>query len=301
MGLLRGRLPRAVFTPLIVIVLSLLVPLAPCAGDVDQKGATDLDIQGHRGCRGLRPENTLPAFERALELQVTTLEMDVQATRDGVLIVHHDPRLNPKLCVRADGSKLSATPFDKLDYDDLSNVDCGKLQNPKFPQQLPVPGAHIPTLNEVLRLAASSGYPVQVSIEIKMQEKRSDLGASDLARLVVENVKEHGLESRTIIQSFDAAALVAVRELAAEISRAYLVRDRNYQKQIDDGTATIISPKHVSLRQGDVARLQDQGIPVIPWTVNSPKDIRRLIAWGVDGIISDYPDRVIEARQELAE
>jgi glycerophosphoryl diester phosphodiesterase len=300
MGFLRGHRLRDVHAPLIVIALSLLVPLVPCVGAVDQKGATDLDIQGHRGCRGLRPENTLPAFERALELQVATLEMDIHATRDRILVVHHDPRLNTKLCVRTDGSKLSATPFDKLDYADLSNVDCGARPNPKFPQQLPVPGARIPTLTEVLRLAASADYPVRVSIEIKMQMKRTDLSTTDLARLVIESVEQHGLESRTIVQSFDAAALAAVRELAPEIPRAYLVRDRNYQKQIDDGTATIISPKHVSLRQDDVARLQGQGIPVIPWTVNSPKDIRRLITWGVDGIISDYPDRVIGARQELA-
>jgi glycerophosphoryl diester phosphodiesterase len=283
------------------LTLSALVLATLGAGSAGGVESTGLDVQGHRGCRGLLPENTLPAFERALQLEVTTLELDVQATRDRVLVVHHDPRLNPKLCVRDDGSKLSATPFEKLDYADLSDIDCGKLRNSKFPEQQPAPGARIPTLNEILQLAEEASYSVRVSIEIKMQKQRPDLGAKELAALVLEAVDKHDLQSRTIIQSFDAEALVAVRELAPEMPRAYLVRDRKYQTRIDDGTVTIVSPKHVSLREADVVRLHEQGIAVIPWTVNDPQAIRRMISWNVDGIISDYPNRVIEARDELAE
>jgi len=292
------RLTSRAVIPLTLFVLALTTVGASNDGGVE---STALDVQGHRGCRGLRPENTLPAFERALQLHVTTLELDVQATRDRVLVVHHDPRLNPKLCVRDDGSKLSAIPFEKLDYADLSDIDCGKLRNSKFPEQLPAPGARIPTLDEILDLAQNTGYPVRVSIEIKMQKQRPDLGAKELAALVVEAVNKHDMQSRTIIQSFDAEALVALRELAPEIPRAYLVRDRSYQSRIDDGTATIISPKYVSLREADVSKLHEQAVAVIPWTVNDPQVIRRMISWNVDGIISDYPNRVIEARNELAE
>jgi glycerophosphoryl diester phosphodiesterase len=293
MSMLQTSKPRLIVAHLLFFALTAVY--------ADDESTNSLDIQGHRGCRGLRPENTLPAFEKALELGVTTLELDVQVTRDRVLVVHPDPKLNSQLCLRDDGSELDSTPFDRLDHADLAGIDCGSLPHSKFPEQKRAPGARIPKLEEVLSLAEGAEYSVRFSIEIKLQKRRSDLSVEDLARLVVDAVKQHGLEDRTIIQSFDAGALAAVRELAPEIPRAYLVRNSRYRRQVDDGTATIISPRSDSLRQETVSELQRQGVLVIPWTVNDTKEIRRFIGWGVDGIISDYPDRVIDVYRESAE
>ena len=126
----------------------------------------EFDLQGHRGCRGLLPENTMPAFKRALELGVTTLEFDLQVTRDRVLIVTHDQHLDPAHCRYDDGRKVAKTPFKDVDYPDLKAVECGSRQAAGFPQQQTVPDARIPTFVQVLELARDADYPVRVSAEI---------------------------------------------------------------------------------------------------------------------------------------
>lgn len=257
------------------------------------------DVQGHRGCRGLFPENTMPAFRAALELGVTTLELDLQATRDRVLVVHHDQKLNPSRCVHDDGRPVSATAIVELDHSDLSDIDCGRLPDRKFPEKQTVTGARIPRLEEVLSLARDAAYPVRLSIEIKLQQAALAIPLDEFAELFVRTVREFGLEDRTIVQSFRPEALRAVGELAPEIERAVLVRQSSaYDRAIADSGATILSPRFDGLRQADVERFRQRGIAVIPWTVNKPKSIRRMIDWGVDGIISDYPDRVLEILSE---
>ena len=148
---------------LAVLAFVLLSALPLAAG-----GSPGLDVQGHRGCRGLRPENTLPAFEKALELGVTTLEMDIQATSDRVLVVTHDQRLDAKICVSDTGDRVPRDPFRDLRFEQLAQIDCGSRPSSKFPEQKPVPGARIPRLEQVFDLVRDADYPVQLSIEIKM-------------------------------------------------------------------------------------------------------------------------------------
>lgn len=256
-----------------------------------------LDVQGHRGCRGLLPENTLPAFRRALELGVTTLEMDLQVTQDRVVIVAHDPSLDPAYCRREGGGKVPDAPFDQLRLADLEGLDCGSVPRKEFPEQRPVPGARIPTLDAVLDLARAAPYPVRVSVEIKAGSPGRAVPLETVADLVVAALRRHGMDGRAIVQSFDPAALRAVRELAPEIPRAILVRDpESYDALLESSAATVLSPKYTDLRRDDVRRMHARGVEVIPWTVNEPADIRRMIEWGVDGIISDYPDRVLATR-----
>jgi glycerophosphoryl diester phosphodiesterase len=263
-------------------------------------GGDPLDVQGHRGCRGLYPENTMAAFRAAVGLRVTTLELDVQVTRDGVLVVHHDPRLNRSHCVRDDGGPLENMLLSGLDFAALADVDCGSRANRKFPEQRTAPGERIPRLDQVLELVVQADYPVRVSIEIKMQNSGAGHTAEGLAELVVEAVRARGLEERTIIQSFEPEALRAVAELAPELGRAILVRSPGaYEGAIERSQATILSPRHDGLTRAAVERFQQRGIAVIPWTVNKPKTIEKMISWGVDGIISDYPDRVLQALSDL--
>ena len=258
-------------------------------------GEGSLDVQGHRGWRGHYPENTMAAFRAALELRVTTLELDVQVTRDGVPVVHHDPRLNRARCVRDDGRPVEHLRLSRIDLAELADIDCGSRANGKFPEQREVPGERIPRLDQVLELARQADYPVRVSIEIKMQDSSSGRTAEELAGIVVETVRAHGLEGRTMVQSFDPEALSAVAELAPELGRAVLVRSPGaYDRAVERGRATILAPRHDGLTRAAVERFQQRGIAVIPWTVNKPSAIERMISWGVDGIISDYPDRVLE-------
>jgi glycerophosphoryl diester phosphodiesterase len=261
-----------------------------------------LDVQGHRGWRGQYPENTMAAFRGALELGVTTLELDVQVTRDGVPVVHHDAKLNRSLCVRDDGSSVESKRFDQLEFAELADIDCGSRPNEKFPEQRRVPGERIPRLTQVLDLAGEANYPVRFSVEIKMQGSTSADAATKLAGIVVETIRAHELEERTIVQSFQPEALAAVAELAPEIERAVLVRSAGaYDRAVERAKATILSPRHDGLTRAAVERFQQRGISVIPWTVNKTSAIEKVISWGVDGIISDYPDRVLQALEQPAE
>ncbi len=260
-----------------------------------------LDVQGHRGCRGLLPENSLPAFERALELGVSTLELDLQVTRDRVLVVHHDQRLDSRRCVYDDGSAVPERAIRDLPAADLATIDCGRRPDRRFPGQRAVPGTRIPRFGQVLELARRAPYPVRLNVEIKLQRRELGIPPDEFAALVVAAVRRAGLQGRTTVQSFRPEALRAVGRLAPELALAILVeRRRDYERRLRDSGASILSPAFRGLRRGDVRRLRARGIPVIPWTVNDPGQMRRLIRWGVDGIISDYPDRVQAVLADLA-
>ena len=140
-------------------------------------------------------------------------------------------------------------------------------------------------------------YPVRLNVEIKMQKDRLGIPLEEFASLVVASIRRHDLVARTTVQSFRPDALLAVRGLEPELPRAILARSRReYVGLMQRSDATILSPRYDGLKREDVESFRERGIPVIPWTVNEPTDIERMIEWGVDGIISDYPDRVIRIR-----
>jgi glycerophosphoryl diester phosphodiesterase len=277
------------------IALFLLVVGVCCAGAAAQTGApAQLDIQGHRGARGLMPENSMPAFRKALRLHVPTLELDLQLTQDHVFVVHHDAKLDPKRCLYDDGHKVEKQAIDQLRYDALAHIDCGRLVDPRFPKQQTVAGTRIPRLQDVLALARSADYPVQLSVEIKWSKHRDGLTEAGYARQLLTLLKEYGLAQRTIVQSFHASALLAVGSADPTVRRAILVRrPEEYDAAVQQSRATILSPRYDALHREDVEHFQRLGIAVIPWTVNEPADLCRMIAWGVNGLITDYPDRAM--------
>lgn len=240
-----------------------------------------VDIQAHRGGAGLGPDNTPLAFARALELEVTTVEFDVQVTRDRVVMVHHDAW--PRHCVDAAGRPLKkGKRFTSYAAEELAGVRCGKGEQ-----------SDLPRLEQILELARGASYPVHVSIEIK--RFKGSLPARELAELVLAVVEEAGLGSRTIIQSFDREVLQAVRELEPELRRSFLVRwPRRYERVVNEELGSILSPRASCLRRRHVQRYQARGIAVVPWAVNKPRKIRKMLKWGVAGIITDHPDRVQE-------
>ncbi len=254
-----------------------------------------LDIQGHRGARGHLPENTLAGFARALELGATTLELDVGVTRDGVVVVHHDRALNPDLARAPDGAWVAApAPLIKdLGFEELQRYDVGRLRpgSPyarRFPHQQPLDGARIPRLSEVLALQA------RFNIETKLspQAPGETLPPEPFARALIAEVQKAGAAARTTIQSFDWRTLKVVEQEAPDIATVYLTGREGEPEAVHAAGGRTWSPDFTTLTAHKLDRARRLGLKVVPWTVNEPADIRRMLDLRVDGIISDYPDRV---------
>ena len=260
-----------------------------------------LDLQGHRGARGHAPENTLPSFERARAIGVTTLELDVGVTRDGVVVVHHDRRLNPDVARGPDGQWISPPgPLIKdLSFDELQRYDVGRIRPQseyarRFPHQQPVDGTRIPRLSE---LFARAGERVRFNIETKVTAEATNetLPPEPFARALIDEIRKAGMQKRSIIQSFDWRTLKLVEQEAPEIATAYLTDQHNSDPAIVHAAGgRIWSPDFQQLGAAKAAAARSFGLKMIPWTVNERGDIARMLDLEVDGIISDYPDRVLE-------
>jgi glycerophosphoryl diester phosphodiesterase len=293
------------------------------------------DLQGHRGARGLRPENTLAGFASALELGVTTLELDCGLTKDGIVVVSHDRALNPDHTRDADGRFLEAAGplLHELGYAELRQYDVGRIRPgsdyaAQFPEQQPVDGERIPRLVDVYALVQERGNrDVRFNVETKLdplQPEQSPL-PEPFVRALVRVIRDAEMESRTTIQSFDWRTLVMVRRLAPEIATVALTDQQPGEDTMEIGKpgaspwlggfdvddyggsvpktvkaigAKVWSPHALDLDQRLVAEAHALGLAVIPWTINEPKDMQSLIALGVDGIISDRPDLLRSVLQE---
>jgi glycerophosphoryl diester phosphodiesterase len=264
---------------------------------------TPVELQGHRGARGHLPENTLPSFQRALEIGVDTLELDVGVTRDGVVVIHHDRRLNPDVARGPDGQwvKAPAPTIHSLSFDELRRYDVGRIRPgseyaTRFPHQKPVDGTRIPALNELLQ------SKVRFNIETKLVPEAPDetLAPEPFARAVIAEVRKAGVAARTTIQSFDFRTLAIVQREAPEITTAYLTSGKKgpaVPKLVRDSGGAIWSPNFQDLDAASLAAAREAKVRVIVWTVNEPADIQRMLEMKVDGIISDYPDRVRQWRR----
>ena len=266
--------------------------------------ACAIDLQGHRGARGLAPENTLPGFERALAIGVTTLELDVGVTRDGVVVIHHDRGLNPDIARGPDGQWISLpgplikdVSFDELQRFDVGRIRPGSEYARRFPHQKPVDGTRIPRLAD---LFARAGPAVRFNIETKLtaDAPNDTLPPQPFARALIAEIRKAGLEQRTTIQSFDWRTLKVVEQEAPGIATAYLTDSKNADPdKVYAAGGRTWSPDFQTLTNEKMQAARRLGLKVIPWTVNERNDIARMLELKVDGIISDYPDRVREALQ----
>jgi len=288
--------------------------------------ACAFDLQGHRGARGLAPENTLPAFAAALTLGVTTLELDTAITNDGIVVISHDSRLNPDITRTKDGRWLAqrGPAIYSLTWDELRQYDVGRLKPgteyaKRYPQQRPADGAHIPRLVDLFSLVARSGNArVRLNLETKISpfEPVETPDPETFARTLIAVIRHGGMASRASIQSFDWRTLQVVQRIAPEIPTVYLTAQRGFLDNIavghpagsawtsgfqhkDYGSVprmikaaggTIWSPYHGDLSNGKLKEAHDLGLTVVVWTVNDPVHIEQLIDLGVDGIITDRPD-----------
>jgi glycerophosphoryl diester phosphodiesterase len=287
--------------------------------------AAALDLQGHRGARGLAPENSLASFERALKHGVTTLELDVAVTRDGVVVIHHDLALNPDITRDANGHWLDApsAPIHSLDWAELQRYDVGRIKPgtryaAQHPQQEPIDGTRIPRLADLFELVKRGGHDrVRFAIETKLSPLRSDatLPPERFAAVAVEEIRKAGLQQRVQIMSFDWRTLQVVQRIAPEIPTVYLSAQQRWLDNI--GTAVDASPWTAGIRPGDhasvahmiqaaggkfwsvyfgdidgakVKQAQALGLKVLVWTVNDAPTMQRMLDLGVDGLITDRPD-----------
>lgn len=303
---------RRLTAPLIAVLLASLLP-----------AALALDLQGHRGARGLAPENTLPAFERALSIGVTTLELDIGVTADGVVVIAHDTALNPAITRDAQGRWLSGPgpTLRSLRLAELQTYDVGRIDPAtpyarSFAEQQPRDGTRIPTLKALFdRVRALGADQVRFNIETKIQPSRPEETASPevMVDALLAVIDAAGMSRRVTIQSFDWRTLQRVQRVAPGIPTVYLSLQSASTDTIRDGSWTagftlaqhgsvprmvkaaggaVWSPNAGALTQAAVQEARGLGLQVVPWTVNAPADMERLIDWGVDGIITDHPDRL---------
>ncbi|MGZ5236820.1 MAG: glycerophosphodiester phosphodiesterase [Caldimonas sp.] len=299
-----------------VVLISLL-------GLVLAAPAWAFDLQAHRGGRGLRPENTLASFENALRLGVTTLELDIAITADGVAVISHEPALFPGTARDAEGKWLKEPGplIRSLTLAELQRYDVGRL-NPDHPYGKPFPGQQaqdgqrIPTLASLFALVRRLGASdVQFDIETKVFPNRPNdtLPPEAFVTTLLGVIREAGMTDRVMIQSFDWRTLALVQRLQPGMRTVFLTVQSRGSNNVEDPAwtagrlardypslahmvkaagGTIWSPNFNSIDEAAVRRAHELGLQIIPWTVNEPADMNRLIDWGVDGLISDYPDRL---------
>ena len=242
------------------------------------------------------PENTIPAFSYAIRAGVDVLEMDVAVTKDNVLVISHDPHINPQICT----GPHPGIAIHELTLAELRDYDCGALKNTHFPKQTPVPGTRIPTLDEVLSLSTRGSF--QFNIETKSFPDHPELTPppEEFSRMMLAEIRKDKLELRVIVQSFDFRTLVAMKRLAPEIRLAALWegKARPFPEIAREAQAGIISPEFRLVTPEQVQASHAAKLEVVPWTADTPQDWQRLIDAGVDAIITDDPAALIAYLKE---
>jgi glycerophosphoryl diester phosphodiesterase len=298
-----------------------------------------VEAQGHRGSRGLRPENTLPAFAHALAIGVDVIELDVGLTADGVVVVNHDQSLSALTTrdtapVRADDPLFPyvGKAVRDLTLAQIKTVDAGTRRpsdtDPFVLTQLPIAGTRVPTLAEVCDLIAGLGaHTPDLAVEIKIDPSRPDHEVARLVEAAAEVVGSRGLMGRTRLLGFDWRVLGHARRLAPQVAaRVALIEPETLETGSEwlaglaapgptdalDGPAwthlltgaisagaTVLSPEHTLVRPELIGEAHRLGLAMTVWTVNEPAEMACLIEMGVDGIVTDYPDRLRAVMAEL--
>ena len=274
--------------------------------------AQELDIQGHRGARGLLPENTIPAFMRAIDLGVTTLELDVVITKDKKVVLSHEPYMSGGICSKPDGTPVDAKESKNLNiyemtYEEVKAFDCGSRGNSRFPEQEKMKVSK-PLLGELIDqvetyLKVNNKPKVNYNIEIKSSEKGDGVYHPEIpefAKLVQEVISRHLPVERYTIQSFDFRALQYFHKTYPKVQLVVLIENtKSVKKNIENlgFTPEVYSPYFKLLSKKDIDYCHEQGMIVVPWTINTVKDMKELVEKGVDGIITDYPDRARELQR----
>ncbi|MBD1396320.1 glycerophosphodiester phosphodiesterase [Pontibacter sp. JH31] len=263
------------------------------------------DLEGHRGARGLMPENTIPGMLKALQLGVTTLEMDTHISKDRQVLLSHDPYINPEHDLLPDGREIAASDNKKyalyqLEYETIRSFDAGSKYYDKFPQQEKI-NTYKPLLSELIDTVQTylqqHGLP-QVYYNIETKSKPSGDGKlhpnpTEFVELLMGVIQEKGIVDWVIIQSFDVRTLQVLHEKYPQVKTSLLVENRKgFEKNLEilGFVPNIYSPYYKLVTKKLVTQCHTRGIKLIPWTINELEEMKRLKNMGVDGLISDYPN-----------
>jgi len=262
-----------------------------------------LDVQGHRGCRGLYPENTLPAFQHAIEIGVNTLELDIVITKDRKVVVSHEPFFSNVICVDKKNNyilkaeeKVKHKIFD-MKYEQVKKYKCGTLKHPNFPSQIQI-ASYKPLLSEVIKLTESLSKSIYYNIETKctpLTDNEFHPEPKEFASLLMKIINHYKINSKVIIQSFDVRTLQYLKN--EQGIRTSLLVDNLFTPEENLShlgfTPDIYSPNYLLVTKELKEFCDNHNINIVPWTVNKEEDMIKLINLGVDGIITDYPDRLL--------
>ena len=269
------------------------------------------EIHAHRGARSFFPENTLPAFLKAVELGVDAIELDLCVSQDRKLVVSHDPFMAPGRCIDPAGFPVAAGDRDRyrlygMTFADIVRFDCG-LVSGDFPGQRRV-RAHKPRLEEVFgavedRLSEMNRpKDVRYNLEVKSWARGDGVlhpEPEEYAGLVCASLERAGVAARALVQSFDTRILREVSRIAPDLALGLLVRGGGDVKAALDGLGFVpdyLNPRYSLVSPGLVASLHALGVRVVPWTVNDLSGMRELVGMGVDGIITDVPEVALDLR-----
>lgn len=270
----------------------------------------EFDIEGHRGCRGLMPENSIEAMKKAVDLGVTTLELDVVISADNQVLLSHEPFLSHEICLDRNGNEITEANeknfnLYRMNYEEIRQCDCGSKIHPRFLAQEKI-RTYKPLLSEVIDSISDyiqRKYPKKIiyyNIETKSAVEGDGIfhpKPEAFVDLLLKVIQEKNISDNIYIQSFDVRTLQYLHKIKPGIKTVLLVENRLTVKQnlkILGFIPTVYSPEFILLDTEDIEYLHQKRIKVIPWTINEAADMKKIISLGVDGLISDYPDRYFE-------
>lgn len=272
---------------------------------------SSFDWQGHRGCRGILPENSIPGFLKALEYPIKTLELDVVISKDKKVIISHEPFFSHEICKKPDGTPVVKEEEEQLriyelTYEEIKAFDCGSRGNQRFPEQQPMV-VNKPSLEDMVNAVNvycehNNREKPFYNIEIKSRPEWYDVATPSpeaFAALLLNELEELEILSKTSIQSFDTKVLNALNRQNPNAATVFLVENmEGFEANLEkvDFVPTIYSPYYKYVTAELVQKVHDKKMQLVPWTVNEVADMENLINLGVDGIITDYPNRISEVK-----
>jgi len=253
-----------------------------------------IEVHGHRGSRGTHPENTLASFEEAYASGAQAFEIDTQPTEDGVVTVFHDFEISYRVCLRSGIAPDRALRVVETPWEEMRTWDVGQVLQPKFTNQKLSP-QRIMTLEDTLSWLMKKPASFRINIEMKVNPQWRDGFVERYTNNVVNALKKYGADRRCLLQSFDTRALTFARKAMPSLAISVLFdRPCDFVKEAVRLKANAIGPDYTLLTEEIIKRAKANRIKVIPYTVNEKGDWDRLIKWGVDGIITDFPRELVK-------